>query len=89
MTGRSESGKTPRQAQGAASPGSGCDQWARTPGLAQPADLDRSLRLLDDAQFDRLAEAVADGVRRRGRSPLEPGRRGRRAHNRESTQVVN
>ncbi len=37
------------------------------PGLALPADLDRSLRLLDDGQLDRLAKAVAEEARRRGR----------------------
>ena len=34
-----------------------------------PADLGRSLRLLDDAQLDRLVEAVTEEIRRRGRSP--------------------
>ena len=60
------SGKTPRQASGAASPGSGLDRQPKTPGLALPADLGRSLSLLEDAQLDRLAAAVADEVRRRG-----------------------
>lgn len=69
MTGRPGNGKTPRQAPGAASPGSGFDRQAKTPGIALPADLGRSLRLLDDAQLDRLAEAVTDELRRRGRSP--------------------
>ena len=68
MAGKPGSGKIPRQAPGAASPGSGIDRPAKTPGLALPADLGRSLCLLDDAQLDRLAEAVADEVRRRGRS---------------------
>ena len=68
MARRPGSGKTPRQAPGAASPGHGIDRQAKTPPLALPADLGRSLRLLDDAQIDRLAEAVADEVRRRGRS---------------------
>ena len=63
------SGTTPRQAPGADSRGSGSDSPAKTPGLALPADLGRSLRLLDDVQLDRLAEAVADEVRRRGRCP--------------------
>ena len=61
------SGKSPQQAPGAAFPGSGIDRQAKTSGVALPADLDRSLRLLDDAQLDRLAKAVADEVRRRGR----------------------
>ena len=74
------SGKTPRQAPGAASSGSGIDCQAKTPGVALPADLDRSLRLLDEAQLDRLAEAVAGEVRRRGRSaPDNPSVEGRSA----------
>ena len=73
MTRRPGSGKTPRQAPGAASPGSGIDRQAKTPGLALPGDLGRSLSLLDDAQLDRLAEAVTDEVRRRGRgAPASP-----------------
>ena len=71
MTRRPGTGKTPRQAPGAASPGSGIEREATTPGIVLPADLGRSLRLLDDAQLDRLAEAVADEVRRRGRNAPE------------------
>lgn len=62
------SGKSPRQAPGAASAGSGIDRQAKASGVALPADLDRSLRLLDDVQLDRLTKAVADEVRRRGHS---------------------
>ena len=47
-------------------PASG-DAGGQRPGLALPADLDRSLRLLDDGQLDRLAKAVAEEARRRGR----------------------
>ena len=36
------------------------------PGIALPADLGRSLRLLDDDQLDRLAKAVVEEARRRG-----------------------
>lgn len=36
------------------------------PGITLPADLDRSLRLLDDDQLDRLSSAVAEEARRRG-----------------------
>lgn len=36
------------------------------PGIALPADLDRSLRLLDDDQLNRLAKAVAEEASRRG-----------------------
>ena len=78
MARRAGSGKTQRQAPDAASPGSCRDRQAKAPGLALPADLGRSLRLLDDAGLDRLAEAVADEVRRRGRNtpdrPTEVGR---------------
>ena len=72
MARRPGSSKTPRQAPGAASPGSGLNRQAKMSGIALPTDLGRSLRLLDDAQLDRLAEAVTDEVRRRGRSG--PGR---------------
>lgn len=64
MARRPGSGKIPRQARDTSSPGA----EAKTPGIALPADLGRSLRLLDDTQIDRLAGAVADEVRRRGRS---------------------
>ncbi|MCY4396400.1 MAG: hypothetical protein OXC10_14830 [Rhodospirillaceae bacterium] len=37
------------------------------PRLVLPADLDRSLRVLDDGELDRLAKAVTEEVRRRGR----------------------
>ncbi|MDE0255777.1 MAG: hypothetical protein OYG32_13370 [Rhodospirillaceae bacterium] len=36
--------------------------------MALPADLERSLRHLDDAQLDRLLEAAAAEARRRGRT---------------------
>ncbi|MYI07515.1 MAG: hypothetical protein F4059_09440, partial [Gemmatimonadetes bacterium] len=39
----------------------------RTVPYALPADLDRALRHLDDAQLDRLRDAVAVEARRRGR----------------------
>ncbi len=35
--------------------------------MALPADLERSMRHLDDAQLDRLLEAAAAEARRRGR----------------------
>ena len=41
---------------------------AHRPGvLALPANLDRSLRHLDDADLDRLVEAATAETRRRGR----------------------
>ncbi len=74
------SGKSPRQAPGAASAGFGIDRQAKTSGVALPADLDRSLRLLDNAQLDRLTKAVAGEVRRRRRSaPDNPSVGGRSA----------
>ena len=82
MARRPGSGKTPRQALDAASSGSALDRQAKTPGIALPADLGRSLRLLDDAQLDRLSEAVTDEVRRRGPNapdrPMPAGRSSKR-----------
>ena len=40
---------------------------AKTPGHALPADLGRSLRLLDDDALDRLVRAAIQEARRRGR----------------------
>ena len=40
-------------------------------GLALPADLGRSLRLLDDDALDRLVEAAIGEARRRGRAVPE------------------
>ena len=65
---------------GYTSPGSGPDRREKRPGIALPADLGRSLRLLDNAQLDRLMKAVADEVRRRGRNaPDRPSVAGRSA----------
>ena len=55
------------EASGATSPVSGQDRPAKAPGLALPADLGRSLRLLDDEQLDRLVKAAFEEARRRGR----------------------
>ena len=41
---------------------------SRKPGLTLPADLGRSLRLLDDDALDRLVEAAVGESRRRGRA---------------------
>ena len=64
-------GKQKRAAAGAgyARPGPGPDRQPHKSGIALPADLGRSLRLLDDAQLDRLTKAVTDEIRRRGRNP--------------------
>ena len=54
----------------------------RTVAYVLPADLDRALRNLDDAQLDRLRDAVAAEARRRGRpdgKTSEPGARRRPA----------
>ena len=40
-------------------------------GLALPADLDRALRYLDDAELERLQQAVSAEARRRSRQPAE------------------
>ena len=52
-----------RSSDDAANGGSG----HRAGALALPADLDRSLRHLDDANLDRLVEAAIAEARRRGR----------------------
>ena len=59
-------------------PGSGGIQ-RQAPGHILPTDFDRSLRLLDDVQLNRLVKAVVEEARRRGldlpsHSP-EPGQR--------------
>ena len=66
MTRRPGPGGTRRQAPGATSPDSSLDRSAKLPNLALPADLGRSLRLLDDAGLDRLMKAVIEEAGRRG-----------------------
>ena len=64
------SGGGPGRHGGSRSAGSVCESGAagHRPGtLALPADLDRSLRHLDDADLDRLVEAATAEARRRGR----------------------
>ena len=67
MTRSRDTGGPGREASGATSPVSGQDRPAKAPGLALPADLGRSLRLLNDEQLDRLAKAAFEEARRRGR----------------------
>ncbi len=61
MTGRRGRSGRDEQAPGAAAEG--------TRGLALPAHLDRALRYLDDAELDRLQQAVSAEARRRGQLP--------------------
>ena len=71
MARRTGNENAPRRAPDKPAPGPGLDRQPGKSGLALPADLGRSLRLLDDAQLDRLTKAVTDEVRRRGRNPPE------------------
>ena len=80
MARRTGSENAPRQAPGTPAPGPGLDRQAGKSKIALPTDLGRSLRLLDDAQLDRLTKAVTDEVRRRGRNPPDsPSAAGRSA----------
>ena len=67
MTGKPGSGKSRRPAR----PATGSARPSREPGLALPADLGRSLRLLDNDALDRLVEAAIGEARRRGRAVPE------------------
>ena len=64
MTGRAGAGGAPRKA---ASSDPGFDRPPNAPVVALPADLGKSLRLLDDDGLDRLKKAVIEEARRRGR----------------------
>ena len=76
-------GKTPRPGggpgKGGGSPSGGDaseDGDSPTPGkLVLPANLGRSLRYLDDGDLDRLLEAAAAELRRRGRPAIGPRER--------------
>ena len=68
MTRRPETGGARQQAPDAAPSYQGVDRPPNAPGVALPADLGRSLRLLDDDGLDRLMKAVTEEARRRGRS---------------------
>ena len=63
---RSGTGGARPEASGTASPVPETGRPAKPPGLALPADLGKSLRLLDDGQLDRLMRAVTRELRRRG-----------------------
>ncbi len=81
MMRRPETGGARRLAQNAAPSDPRFDRPPNAPGVALPADLGRSLRLLDDDGLDRLMKAVTEEARRRGRSlpedwPGEPRRAG-------------
>jgi len=69
MARRTGSENAPRQAADTPAPSAGPDRQPGKSKIALPADLGRSLRLLDDAQLDRLTKAVTDEIRRRGRNP--------------------
>ena len=56
-----------KSGESGSSPGKRVTDAARTAPHALPADLDRALRHVDDAQLDRLRDAVAAEARRRGR----------------------
>ena len=73
MTGRRGGPGREEQAPGAAAQRAGDRPSPAdgTRGLALPADLDRALRYLDDAELDRLQQAVSTEARRRGRLPPE------------------
>jgi len=80
MARRTGNESAPQQAPDAPAPGPGLDRLPHKPGIALPADLGRSLRLLDDAQLDRLMEAVTGEIRRRGHNPPDsPSAAGRPA----------
>ena len=73
MTGRRGGSGQDEQAPGAASQRAGDRPSPAdgTRGLVLPADLDRALRYLDDAELDRLQQAVSAEARRRGQQPAE------------------
>lgn len=78
MTPRPGTGGPRPETAGAVSPAPAAGRPAKAPGLALPADLGKSLRLLDDGQLDRLMRAVTEEARRRGRAvpddaPSGPG----------------
>ena len=66
MTRRPGTGGSRRQGPKAASSASGHNRPTTKTGLALPADLGRSLRLLDDDALDRLVKAAIEEARRRG-----------------------
>ena len=88
MTRRPGTGGSRPETPGAVSPAARAGRPAKTPGLALPADLGKSLRLLDDEQLDGLTGAVTAEARRRGlRVPSEAwaGRGSKRPGQRKAT----
>ena len=73
MTGRHGGPGRDEQAPGAASQRAGNRPLPAdgTRGLALPVDLDRALRYLDDAELNRLQQAVSAEARCRGQLPAE------------------
>ena len=67
-----------KSGRSAGDPGKRPADGARTVRHALPADLDGALRHLDDAQLDRLRDAVAAELRRRGRPDGKTPERGTR-----------
>lgn len=67
MTGNPGSRESRRSKPKPGPSASGRARPAKPPGLALPADLGRSLRLLDDDALDRLVKAALGEARRRGR----------------------
>ena len=90
MTRRPGTGGSRPETPEAASPAPEAGRPAKTPGLALPANLGKSLRLLDDEQFDRLIRAVTEEARRRRRGvPDDPtsGRGSKRPGQTKPTQT--
>ena len=87
MTRKPGTGDTRRQGPKAASSTSGHDRPTTKTGLALPADLGRSLRLLDDDALDRLVKAAIEETRRRGHDvPQESMDENRRQSKRPQTK---
>ncbi len=86
MARRTGSENAPRQAPDTPAPSPGLDRQPGKLKIALPVDLGRSLRLLDDAELDRLTRAETDEGRRRGRTPPDGPRAGSRSAKRTPTR---